>query len=138
MAMPTINGREVKVGDRLYSYLFASWGEVIKKNGIVDMDIRYPIRVLFPSIGEETYTSDGRFRLDYRSQDLFWNEVSITPPEPPKKKVKKWQWLYRSEGESVSITPKPYRTFEEASLDNPSLRTRLIGPCKESEVEIEE
>lgn len=31
MAMPTINGREVKVGDRLYSYLFASWGEVIKK-----------------------------------------------------------------------------------------------------------
>lgn len=47
MTKPIINGREVKVGDRLYSYLLAEWGEVIR---IVDTDI-YPIRMRFQSIG---------------------------------------------------------------------------------------
>lgn len=73
-----------KVGDKVWSVMFG-WGKIIG----ISKDSDYPIRVEFAqpnTIG--TFMLDGvSFKCENRT--LFWDEIKITPPERPKRKVKK-------------------------------------------------
>jgi len=66
-----------KVDDKVWSYSLQEWGEVkyigYKHNSY------YPIRVEFTSIGERTYTADGKSLDCDRVPDLFFEEVR--PPQ---------------------------------------------------------
>ena len=84
----------VKVGDRVWSYDKQKWGTVTGTH----CDSSFPIVVNFSDVIDEvlpenmaelfpfSYTGRGPYQT---GQTLFWDEVKITPPPRPKRKVEK-------------------------------------------------
>ena len=66
-----------KVGDRVWCLYFEEWSTITD----INMECKYPIQTDL-----NTYTIDGRMRIK-RGRTLFWNEVTITPPEKPLPKL---------------------------------------------------
>ena len=78
----------IKVGDKVWEYL-SGWGEVLQ---VYTGDCDYPIKVSFGDGCYDDYDFNGR---NYREKNptLFWDEVKMTPPPRPKRKVKKKFWV---------------------------------------------
>ena len=72
-----LHGREIKVGDRVWSIRWG-WKEV---NKLYDDDRTYPILV-----GQQSYNPVGFYDETDRFPTLFWNELTFNPAdiEPPK------------------------------------------------------
>lgn len=104
-----LDGREVKVGDKLWSCVYG-WGEVCD----IKYEDAYPIAVRF-EVYTTIYTSDGRYDTD-QLRTLFWNEIDITPPAPPKQKVKKWRWVVENRGGQMKVTDYHYKDEQDVDL----------------------
>ncbi len=100
--MITLNGHEVKVGDRLWSVMHGEFGKVV---GIKDY-----IELRFASLSTCFFGLDGSYFKD-GPQLLFWDKVEIVPP--PKPKVKKYRALLRL-GKKFELTLGSFATLEEA------------------------
>lgn len=72
-----------KVGDRVWS-ITQGWGKITSINNTPN----YPILAFFPS-GAATFTIEGKYYEKHQYPILFWDEIPITPPPRPKRKVKK-------------------------------------------------
>jgi len=87
--MPETTFENAKVGDNVWSIIHG-WGKIVEiccdqfPNSRAK---RFPIAVQF-SHSRETFNTEGK-QYDGCYQCLFWDEVKITPPERPKRKVKK-------------------------------------------------
>jgi len=67
--------QKFKIGDRVFSYTLQRWGTVEAPNTII---------VHFDGLNSiGIYTEDGRFIDTDKAPDLFYNEVTITPPPRP-------------------------------------------------------
>lgn len=100
--MATLDGIEVVVGDKVFSLLHG-WGTVI--------GIRSPYVEADFSTGNHTISCGNGSRL------LYWDEVVITPPPKPKKKVKKWRWVMRYfDVDDLYVTGKHYSEEEVERL----------------------
>lgn len=112
--MITLNGHEVKVGDRLWSALVGDWVLVtsLRENGGVEV---YPISVLLERTGESfTYTQKGQY-FDGGCQVLFWDKIELGPQPPkPKRKVKKYRALLRFD-KKFELSTISFTTSEEAN-----------------------
>lgn len=75
---------DAKAGDRVYSFT-RGWGVISE----IREGTGYGIYVSFKKNTRETYTFEGRRFLEDRVPSLFWDEVYITPPPQPKRKVTK-------------------------------------------------
>ena len=122
--MITLDGREVKVGDRLWSIL-DGWITIT----VISDHPCYPIES-----AENNYTSDGKLYNSNRGRVLFWDEVKIDPPPPPKQKVRKYQWL---------VTPEYCRSYATAAMyTEEEVRSvygdQVIRPIEETMIEVEE
>ena len=120
-----LDGHEVKVGDRLYCLLYG-WGTVDDINFGRD----YP---LFLNLGEHamTYTASGEHFLG-QGRVLYWDELKITPPPKPGKKVKKYQWLMRQKDGSHWVTTNLH-TEEDARV---MWGDKVVRPIEETLVEV--
>ena len=74
----TLHGHPIKVGDRVWHLLYG-WSTV----KAIRHGIEYPIVVS----GIGTFMSDGRGLCTHRNPTLFWNEINIDPPPPPKREI---------------------------------------------------
>ena len=129
--MIMLDGREVKIGDKLYCLIYG-WGVVVwdTYNGQY-ISVRN-------NIGTFCYTPVGEY-LHGGNRTLYWNEVSITPPPPPKRKVKKWHWVAKVQSGGLFVTSGLYASEEEYHE-----RYRLVSSdtfvqkIDSTEVEVEE
>jgi len=87
-----LDGREVKVGDRMWSAV-SGYGVVTS----IYLADDYIICLRADGLGSNNYCSNGAF---YKGgpRCLFWSEPKFDPPPPPKRKVKKWQWALKYPG----------------------------------------
>ena len=122
--MITLDGREVKVGDRLWS-IPDGWVtvEALEGGG-------YPIVT-----ERRTYTTTGKMWKSDRASVLFWDEVKIDPPPPPKRKVKKYQWLISNAAYNAPAVIMESMTEERARM---IYGGRVIRPIEETMIEVEE
>lgn len=72
---------------------------------------------------------------DHVSRTLFWGEVKINPPSPPKRKVRKWQWLVAPECASPPYVTHTMYTKEGARS---VYGNQAIRPIEETMIEVEE
>ena len=121
--MITLDGRELKAGDRLWSTAYG-WVEVKQ----TEPDLAFAIRTTLGS-----YSASGKYST-YGPRSLFWDEVKIDPPPPPKKKVKKYQWLVRSLNTGAVFVPQKIYTEEGARRE----WIEVIRPIEETMIEVEE
>jgi hypothetical protein len=76
--------RDAKVGDRIWNVV-QGWGEVIQ----IDNDPIYPLGIQFENGITEKFTLDGKGNRRDKYPCLYWDEIQITPPPKPKRKVKR-------------------------------------------------
>ena len=73
--------RNAKIGNRVYDYLYQSWGTIIETSS---ESSTYPLLVSFGKSRNKSYTLSG---MDYSGNNvpvLFWDEVKpIIPPSKP-------------------------------------------------------
>lgn len=74
--------RDAEVGDKVWS-LYKGWGVII---GIKE-GAKFPIEVGFGLSGNEYYSVDGKLWNSDLNPSLFWDEIKIVPPPPPKRKA---------------------------------------------------
>lgn len=104
--MIKLDGVEVKVGDRLWSFVYG-WGIVVG----IDYNDLNPIRVEFPR-AIITYREEGGSSLAL-PRTLFWDELNFEIPKPPK--VEKWKWILQEmENKDHFIISDNYYTEKEA------------------------
>ena len=84
--MITLNGWEVKVGDKLWSVMHGEFGGVVR--------IKDYIELRFASLSTGFFGLDGSYFKD-GPQVLFWDKVEIVPPPKPRRKVKKYRALLK-------------------------------------------
>lgn len=119
-----LDGYPAEVGDRVWDSYYTIWRTITEINydrGEVVFDIKNP-----------------HFHIGSLNH-MFWQPPE-RPPKP-KKKVKKWQWLYTLDSKSpkdMSITTDRFSSREDAGAQHKWSKLRLIGPCLESEIEVEE
>lgn len=112
-----------EVGDRVWE-LKKGWGTIyaILPNILPNTMNSYSIEVRHDNGSIETYTISGLRQKYDITQSLFWDEVKITPPSRPKRKVKKvyeaWVNIY-----SDGLIIHRYSSEEEA--DNCAGRSRI-------------
>lgn len=127
-----LDGREVKVGDRVWSFTHG-WGTVVETSYCVTdpLLIRWDDRML----NATSYNSCG---ICYgRNRSLFWDEIKFDIPPPPKKKVKKWQWIYVNPFGCYRLTNGHYSTREEAQ-ENILESNTVEGKLECSVIEVDE
>ena len=94
----TLHGHPIKVGDRVWHLLYG-WSTV----KAIRHGIEYPIVVS----GIGTFISDGRGLYTHRNPTLFWNEINIDPPPPPKHEIDwtkvPWGTRIRSKSGTVAV-----------------------------------
>jgi hypothetical protein len=90
-------GREVKVGDRMWSVV-SGWGVVSDLNS----EKEHKIKLKHDDDLHSTYTAEGLYISDRGVRCLFWDEVKIDPPKP---KTKRWCWARKTKGGETIITP---------------------------------
>ena len=101
--MVTLNGYEVKVGDRLWSVMHGEFGEVVNIRGYLNLQFSGTL-CLFHFGG--SYTQNG-------PQIIFWDKIELGPPPPkPKRKVKKYRALLRL-GKDFDLSFDSFATLEE-------------------------
>lgn len=104
-----MDGEPPEVGDRVWC-LLRGWGKVIKlEPGFFDS-----ITVLFGE-HEYAYRSEGLPKLSgvfQQVRTLYWDEIKITPPPKPKKKVKVWDWFVQWEFQGSTRIDKLCATTE--------------------------
>ena len=136
--MITLNGHEVKVGDRLWSALVGDWVLVtsLRENGGVEV---YPISALLERTGESlTYTQKGQY-FDGGCQVLFWDKIELGPPPPkPKRKVKKWHALIKVVNGSYGLSQEYYSSLGEAQAHYATIWRQAIRLIPETEQEFDE
>lgn len=94
--------RDAKPGQKVWCVL-NGWG-VIKS---INKSWGFPVRVYFEHIDYEVgYTYDGKLFDNNKNPCLFWDEIQITPPPKPKRKVKKtiegWANIYHLNPDGVT------------------------------------
>jgi hypothetical protein len=127
----------VRIGDRVFDLKFG-WGEVT--------DMREGLFLArFDNRSGSWYTKEGiagglhhDFGCPYQ-RTLYWQPVSITPPERPKRKVKKWRWV---SGNIISetdlfVSSRHYANQEEFKLYELSSQIP-IQRIDSTEMEVEE
>jgi len=82
--MPETTFENAKVGDKVWSCVYG-WGEI--KTIITEM--KYPISVKFKRSNYTISYNWNGIRIPTENCTLFWDEINMTPPERPKRKVKK-------------------------------------------------
>jgi len=128
-----LDGREVKVGDMMWSAV-TGYGAVTS----VRLTDDYPICLRSDRLGSNNYFSSNGAFYKGGPRCLFWSEPKFDPPPPPKRKVKKWQWLYKCYGNREwAITP--YFPSEDEARNYVRLVNGVIGPfIIPTEIEVEE
>jgi len=123
-----LDGIEVKVGDRLWS-LCIGW--VIVAN--VNADGTILAKPSYPTT-EWCWTVDGKKFHNTKEalRDIYWDEVKITPPPKPKRKVKKVieKWMNLNDGILSSVW-----STEESARENLRLGHIMVKLTGEYEVE---
>jgi hypothetical protein len=121
------NFDELKVGD---------W--FVDKDGRIDcIDNRVGSR--FVSLNEASYDKDGQGWYTPTSLHVKYliANPDLTPLPTPKKKVKKWQWVYKS-GCIFQITSGFYSSTEQINSDTNIYVNSVVEPYIPSEIEVEE
>jgi hypothetical protein len=92
--MIALDGKEVKVGDRLWSFVYG-WGTVSSYDSL-HADLL--IRVVFDGYKNSGYfyNLSGVFNGASQERTLFWDEITFDIPVPPKPKVKKYLLVLRN------------------------------------------
>ena len=75
--------RNAKVGDRVWE-ITEGWGKITE---IIGQDEGKTLAVKFDGGGEDEYWDDGKHYATDINPSLFWDEIKITPPPRPKRKV---------------------------------------------------
>lgn len=134
---------KAKVGDRVWS-IRHGWGTVT--SNFFGRSNPYVLSILFlDRDGDERYigyTVDGRENHNDEFPSLFWDEVKITPPLRPKRKVKKvvegWVNLYAprycAPGKAMGPIYETEGQADKAASDNRLGRAKFI----EHEYEVDE
>lgn len=122
---------KVEVGSRMYSTQYG-WGEV---DEIEDYELEdYPICFISDSGYDETYDREGGSHEDC-PRSLFWDEIKIIPPAPPKPKVKKWRWAVESfDGGHLYAHVTEHMT-ERQVREYLTCSTTIIGKIEATEIE---
>ena len=68
-----------KVGDRVFSYSLQEWG-IVKE---IDYSMHFGTLVKFNNRKPRLYTHDGRKNIEDKAAELFFDEVTIEPPQRP-------------------------------------------------------
>ena len=109
-----MDGRELKVGDKVWSLLHG-WIQYIGNNPRSTYLLKFRhgnVSVNYPK--DFAWSCAGSKRL------LFWNEVTIDPPAPPKQKVKKWRWVCRYQAtQQLTVTAQHYANAAELEREYP-------------------
>lgn len=126
-----LDGREVKVGDKLWDF---------EKDWVIVTFIANPKNNLYPihvKVADtiNTYTESGK-PFSTSNRTLFWDEIKFDIPPPPKKKVKKWQWVYLGKDGKYFLTDYHYATREEAEAT--LVVSTLEGKLECSMIEVDE
>jgi len=128
-----LDGKEVKVGDRLFS-LNHGWGRVSSTS----YSRVYPI-LFVPDFGAPVAcTLEGKINKVHTKRALFWDEIAITPPAPPKKKVKKYKVLVQTDRGGFCVSVDYYKTMEDYDLQFSMAGLKAIYLIPESMKEVEE
>lgn len=127
--------KDAEPGDRVWSVV-DGWGSVYTKLPLQNKT--YPLAVQFESGDMGQFTIDGRHDIDAINPTIYWASFDIVPPPKPKKKVKKYQILYRVTGQAeFRMSIKFYKGISEFRKWNPS-----SGGCAQvyepSMIEVEE
>lgn len=110
----------VKVGNKVWSIIHG-WGTV--KRFITGL---YPIEVVFNDSTVKSFAFNGKLSEGHTNRTLFWDEIKISPPPRPKRKVKKTVIRYVNVLKDNSCKDKySVRTFDERT-DAGSHATRNI------------
>ena len=126
MTKVMLDDREVKVGDKLWSCVYG-WGEVKNIGGFLTVEFN------------QTYCSfqDGKKLNNLESRTLFWNEIDMTPPAPPKKLVKKWRWVFETwDGVDYRITDDHYKDSDD--FKRQGFTNKLVQKIDSTMIEVEE
>ena len=132
-----LDGREVKVGDRLWHFILG-WGTVYTTANYTNCAYnRICVRFDLPN-RIESFGTDGKSTSDGRNRGLFWDEIKFDIPPPPKKKIKKYQLLVwvPKKPETIAVTESFWQSTQE--YDSRPNSYKAISIIKESEIEVDE
>jgi hypothetical protein len=129
--MIELDGREVKVGDKMWSPI-GGWCRVEDIDegmdciDVVFLDDEDNLISLFANC---SYYKNG-------PRCLFWDEVKIIPPPPPKEPEKKWIWTFivLDAGHEYTFTPKEHMTEERAYVYAENTGNQVLGRIAETEI----
>ena len=127
--MATLHGKEVEVGDKVWS-VTRGWGLVTK---IVKGSL-YPFVVLYDDDHRDTYTESGKISQSHTHPTLFWEEMILTiKPQP----VYEWLWAYsRDNGNEWRVTRWYYENEDEVRQQLKEASTRVISKIEPSKREV--
>jgi len=123
-----LDGREVKVGDKMWSFV-VGWGEVTAIDTFI---------VLKQGGEKYDFYEDGNF-YSASPRCLFWDEVEVVPPKP-KLKVDKWRWAIVSAygGHPYEQIPNELYTEEQINFRIKDTSNKIVGRIQESHKVVEE
>ena len=84
-----LDGREVKVGDRLYSLLHG-WVTV---ELIRDVSHIYRLFLKIDTGSTVSFTAEGLFNIGHVTRTLYWDVPVVSTPKPPKRMVMVSDWV---------------------------------------------
>lgn len=125
--MITLDGKEVKVGDKLWSFSYG-WGNAIYVN----------LNCFQVEFNKKFCTYISGIAITETARTLFWDEIKFDIPKPPKSKVKKWKWLMKcpSIQPDYFVTGSFYSDHQSAEYACPG-ETALFA-ISDSEIEVDE
>ena len=113
-----LDGREVKVGDRLYDLVFG-WGEV---KGIT---VSLVIRFVHHAQAYDAWTGIPNLVGFPRNRTLYWDEPTITP-KPIRRKVTKWRWVVKGVCGGLFVSDDFYSTAKDVEKAIPASAIQKI------------
>ena len=115
-----LDGREVKVGDRLYCLAFGP--QVVTR--LLTCNPRSPL-CLIDVFGEERdYSTDGKLARGC-NRTLYWDEPTITP-KPIRRKVTKWRWVVTGVRGGLFVSDDFYSTAKDVEKAIPASAIQKI------------
>lgn len=94
----TMDGEPLEVGDKVWC-LLRGW---LKFDGVFRIGVcaYFPLRFIDKNGEQVTYTQAFQ-NMAGSNRTLYWDEIKITPPPKPKKKVKVWDWFVQWDDSGV-------------------------------------